>query len=366
MGKYSNFVKTYLFVKKNIIGVDLGTTSGRVILAKVGSGSFSYEEIHHFGVDPDITKLYWEILSGLMMMGDMGVKVDSIGVDASSRDLPESINYLLTGLKKTTKPGAIIGMLRKEIGDECGIGLVKVVSVPVNDIVPALTVVPAEDENFAYLNLGTKGVFGIETASPIDSLEAKDESFTNEEGLNGASYFYKNISGMWILERCMKEWELKGKKYTYDSIARLMTKTRECISLIDVDDPIFVSPQSMLKAIEEYCIEHRLSIPNTDAMVIRCIFDSLVLKYAQTMKKLESFSPFPINRLHIIGVSSKNDFLNQQTANALNMPVIVGPAEATSIGNIMTQAKALNIVESIWDIRDYVKNTVPTAIFLPE
>lgn len=472
-------------MKRNIIGIDLGATSGRIILAKVGGGSFSYKEIHRFPNEIvekegkyywDITKLYWEILSGLMMVGDMGVKVDSIGVDAwgvdfvyvgedgeiignprSYRDpytkkapqqlfktiskdkiydktgiqildfntlfqlyaarkekfeplekakhilfIPDAISYMLTGkmvceysilstsqlMNPRTKcldkelldavgiseemfpeivmPGTAIGTLRKEIGDECGLGAVQVIAVAGHDTASAVAAVPAEDENFAYLSSGTWSLMGIETSEPIISEDSFRDNFTNEGGVNGSTRFLKNITGMWILERCMSEWAKKGKIYTHESIAQLMGKTRECISIIDVDDPLFANPKRMIPAIEKYCTNHQLSIPNTDAMFIRCIFDSLVKKYTQTLIKLVTLSPFPIDNLYIIGGGSKNHFLNQLIANAIHIPVIAGPAEATSIGNIMVQAKALGIVDSIWDIRDYVRNTVCTAAFLPE
>ena len=263
-------------------------------------------------------------------------------------------------------PGSVIGYLRNEIAKECGLGQVKVIAVAGHDTASAVAAIPSEDENFAYLSSGTWSLMGIETKSPIINDLSSKMNFTNEGGVEGTTRFLKNITGMWILEQCRKDWKAQGKDYTYEEITKMAESLPKSSYTIDVDDPLFANPENMNDALRQYCASAQYPLPDSDAATARLIFDSLADKYAKVLKMLSQFAPFPINRLHIIGGGAKNNFLNRLTANAVGIPVIAGPAEATAIGNMMVQAKALKVVKSFEQMRKYIRESTETTLFNPE
>ena len=137
-------------------------------------------------------------------------------------------------------------------------------------------------------------------------------------------------------------------------------------SMVDTDHASFANPASMTKAIIDYCIATGQTAPSTHAEFVRCIFESLSLKYKYVLGLLKNLAPFPIEKLHVIGGGSKNPLLNQWTANSIGIPVIAGPSEATAIGNIMIQAKAAGCVDSLQEMRLIIGESVQLDEFIPE
>jgi rhamnulokinase len=265
-----------------------------------------------------------------------------------------------------TLPGEIIGNILTSIQIECGIEQTPVIAVAGHDTASAIAAVPAENENFAYLSSGTWSLMGIEVKEPIISEQSFALNFTNEGGIEGTTRFLKNITGMWLLEQCRKEWELLGQSYTYDEIVRLSDSVDGFQSIIDPDYPGFANPESMTNAIIAYCTDTNQKTPESHAEFIRCIFDSLALKYRYVLNCLRTVAPFAIEKLHVIGGGSQNKLLNQLIANSIGIPVVAGPSEATAIGNVMVQAKGLGIVKSLSEMRAIIGNSVSLETFYPE
>ena len=263
-------------------------------------------------------------------------------------------------------PGQVIAPLCEALADETRIGRVDVVAVAGHDTASAVAAVPAENERFAYLSSGTWSLMGIETREPIISEESFRLNFTNEGGVDGTTRFLKNICGMWLLEQCRKEWARDGKEYTYPEIVAMANSAEPFAHFINPDDASFANPQSMLKAIEEFCVRTGQKAPESDAAVIRTIFESLALRYREVLEMLEKMAPFAIDVLHIIGGGSKNALLNQYTANATGKRVVAGPSEATAIGNVMIQAIGAGAVESLAEARKIIRASVETEEFLPQ
>lgn len=263
-------------------------------------------------------------------------------------------------------PGQVIAPLCEALADETRIGRVDVVAVAGHDTASAVAAVPAENERFAYLSSGTWSLMGIETREPIISEESFRLNFTNEGGVDGTTRFLKNICGMWLLEQCRKEWARDGKEYTYPEIVAMANSAEPFAHFINPDDASFANPQSMLKAIEEFCVRTGQKTPESDAAVIRTIFESLALRYREVLEMLEKMAPFAIDVLHIIGGGSKNALLNQYTANATGKRVVAGPSEATAIGNVMMQAIGAGAVESLAEARKIIRASVETEEFLPQ
>jgi len=276
------------------------------------------------------------------------------------------MNIEPTILPQMVMPGTVVGNLEKSIQRECNVREIPFIAVAEHDTASAVVAVPAEDENFAYLSSGTWSLMGIETKNPIITEESYRLNFTNEGGVDGTIRFLKNITGMWLLERCRDEWKFDGNSYTYSEIVQMAESVRSFQFLIDPDDSIFSNPESMTQAITVFCRNSGQKVPATHAEFIRCIFDSLALKYKYVLESLQELSPFPINRLHVIGGGSQNNLLNQLTANAIGLPVIAGPAEATAMGNIMMQAKGLGLINSLTEIRSIIRNSVELETFYPQ
>ncbi len=207
---------------------------------------------------------------------------------------------------------------------------------------------------------------GIETKEPVITEESFKMNITNEGGVDGTIRFLKNITGMWLLEQCRKEWEREGIKYSYPEIIALSDSVEAFRRLIDPDDSTFANPESMTKAISDYCKKTNQPLPVNHADYIRCIFDSLALKYKYVFRCLEQMAPFTIEKLHVIGGGSQNKLLNQFTANATGVVVVAGPSEATAIGNAMIQAKGSGVVHSLQEIREIIRNSYTPDLFYPQ
>ncbi len=263
-------------------------------------------------------------------------------------------------------PGHLIGTLRDDIAAECELGKVPVVTVAGHDTASAVAAVPALNEHFAYLSSGTWSLMGIEVKDAIINEETANLNFTNEGGVEGTTRFLKNITGMWLLEQCLKEWKKEGITYEYEKLVQMADSVPAFQSMIDPDHPSFANPASMTEAIRKYCTSTSQHIPASHAEIVRCIFESLALKYNHIMGLLKQFAPFPIEKLHVIGGGSKNPLLNQFTANAIGIPVVAGPSEATAIGNIMIQAKAAGVVDSLPEMRKIICDSVQLDEFVPK
>ena len=268
-------------------------------------------------------------------------------------------------LGEIVMPGHLIGTLRDDLAEESELGKINVVAVAGHDTGAAVAAVPASNENFAYLSSGTWSLMGIEVKDAIINEETSKYNFTNEGGVEGTTRFLKNITGMWILEQCMKEWKKEGITYAYEKIVQMADTVEPFQSLIDTDHTSFACPGCMTKAIQDYCAASGQKVPQTHPEFVRCIFESLSLKYRYILDLLKGLAPFPIEKLHVIGGGSKNPLLNQWTANSIGIPVAAGPSEATAIGNIMLQAKAAGCVDSLFEMRQIIAESVHIDEFLP-
>ena len=261
-------------------------------------------------------------------------------------------------------PGTIIGTLTEEVKSITGLGDVPVIAVAGHDTASAVAAVPARDEHFAYLSSGTWSLMGIETKEAVINERSFEYNFTNEGGIEGTTRFLKNICGMWLYERCRKEWT--DAPSSHSELQAQAMKVKPFQSLINPDDEDFVNPVSMVAAIQNYCKKTGQHVPQGYAEICRCIFDSLALRYRQTFSWLKEFADFDIDILHIIGGGSLNSYLNQFTANSTGVEVLAGPQEGTAIGNIMIQAKACGVVENIWEMRKIIANSIQMKRFVPQ
>jgi rhamnulokinase len=261
-------------------------------------------------------------------------------------------------------PGTLLGNILPEIQEETGSGIIPCVAVASHDTASAVASVPAEGKNWAYLSSGTWSLLGIESTQPLVSEKSLEMNFTNEGGVEGTTRFLKNIMGMWLIQECKRIWDQKNE-ITWQEIVDLSNKAISFKCLINPDDSVFLNPGNMPQAIQNYCRKTKQTVPETKGEIARCIYDSLALKYKYTLGQIETITGGKIEKLHIIGGGANNELLNQFTANATGIPVIAGPTEATAIGNILMQAKALDVLNSLQEAREVVKNSFGVKIYIP-
>lgn len=313
---------------------------------------------------------------------------------------PDTLNYLFTGIKKNeytiastsqllkpgkaewekklfdsagipfhlteeiVQPGSVLGDLLPEVLEETGSERIPCIAVAGHDTASAIVSVPAQGGNWAYLSSGTWSLLGIESPVPLVSEKTLEMNFTNEGGVEGTTRFLKNIMGMWLIQECKRIWDEEGE-LDWQQIVDLSIAAKPFKFLINPDDSSFLNPGNMPLAIQEFCAKTNQPVPETKGEIARCIYDSLVLKYKFTIKQIESVTGLPIEKLHIIGGGAHNVIMNQLTADAIGIPVFAGPTEATAIGNIMLQAKALGKVKSLSEIREIVKNSFEVTEYKP-
>lgn len=293
-----------------------------------------------------------------------GALIDAYKQDLDKRIL-ENLGLDTSRFGKLVMPGHIVGNLKPEIAEETGLGSVPIVAVAGHDTASAVAAIPALNRNFAYLSSGTWSLMGIETNAPVINETTESHNITNEGGVEGTVRLLKNITGMWIVEQCLKQWKSEGTIYTYSQMVEL-AENSNTVCIIDPDDSSFTAPANMVVAINEYCRATNQPVPATHGEYIRSIFESLARKYAKTLDVFRGLSEYPIERLHVIGGGSRNAFLNQLTADACGIPVIAGPAEATALGNIMIQAIASGDVRTLAEMRKVIADNIETVTYYPK
>ncbi|MEU4291094.1 rhamnulokinase family protein [Kribbella sp. NPDC026596] len=433
---------------KRVAAVDLGASSGRVMLGAVGDGRLDLTEIHRFWNGPvqvsgtlhwDILHLYRSLLEGLRTAGAVdGIGIDSWAVDYGLLDtsgrllsnpvhyrdsrtdgvmervlekvsaselyeitglqqlpfntiyqlaaenaldraevllmIPDLLSYWLTGevgaertnasttqlydvrargwsdvlaakvgiprelLPALREPGEVVGTLLPYVVEETGLdAATPVIAVGSHDTASSVVAVPAGDERFAYISSGTWSLVGLELEAPVLTEEARSANFTNEGGVDGRTRFLRNVMGLWILQECQRVW---GD----DDLPRLLQEAADAppfAVLIDPDAPEFLAPGNMPQRIDEHCRATGQEPPRSRAAAVRCVLESLALAYRRTLRSAQSIADRAVDVLHVIGGGSQNELLCQLTADACGLPVLAGPVEASALGNVLVQARAL-------------------------
>lgn len=261
--------------------------------------------------------------------------------------------------------GTIIGELTDELSKELGIQNLKVIAVAGHDTQSAIAAVPTEDEDFAYISCGTWSLMGFESNQPIINEKSMNLSVTNEGGVGGKITVLKNIMGLWLIQECKRHWDNKGQGCTFAELDEKVIHAKPFISFVDPDDISFIAPGNMPERIREYCRKTGQPVPETKGEVVRCITQSLALKYRMTLEKLEDLLGRKLPVIHMVGGGIKDKLLCRFTAEATGRSVIAGPIEASSIGNILVQAMALGNVKDLKEIRSIVKASFPIVTYTP-
>ena len=248
-------------------------------------------------------------------------------------------------------PGASLGPITADVAERTGLPeTVQVIAAPSHDTASAVAAVGLDDDT-AFLSSGTWSLLGIRLGEPITSEAARRSGYANEGGADGI-LFLQNITGLWILQQLADSWRAEGLDADYPTLialaeafeaaeaAEAVGGTPRAPKLIDVDDPAFARPTRMEQAIADHLTARSHAAPQSRGETVLIVLRSLAARYARGIEELTAVTGRRLRRLHIIGGGSRNALLNRLTAEATGLELTAGPAEATAIGNILTQVKA--------------------------
>jgi len=467
-----------------VLAFDLGASSGRALLGRLGDGKIEAEELHRFPNDPvrvgdrlhwDILRLYHEMKQALLKAKHRGIQLQSLGIDSWAVDfgligpdgellgnpyhyrdarnepamarvlreipaeeifrrtgiqflpfntifqlaalkhadspalreaqrmlmIPDLLRYFLTGetaheftnatttqlfnpalggwdvdlirrlglpetlFGRVLQPGSAAGIVRPSVCEELGIDPVPVVAVAEHDTGSAVAAIPTASRTFAYLSCGTWSLMGTEVEQPVINETALKLNFTNEGGVAGTYRLLKNIMGLWILQECKREWERRGLSHSYEELVELAGKAPAFACFIDPDDGLFLPPGDMPERIRQYALRTGQRPPEDTGAYVRCILESLALKYRYVLEMTERLSGKAFPGLHMVGGGIRNPLLCRWTANAIGRPVWAGPEEGSGIGNLAVQWIASGELADIWEARRVIAASFPVAVYEP-
>ncbi len=262
------------------------------------------------------------------------------------------------------EPGTIIGTLRPSMAQNSSLARTPVIAPACHDTGSAVAAITARDGT-AFLSSGTWSLIGTELNAPIVTPQALKLNFTNEGGVNGTTRLLKNVMGLWILQGCRNYWTTKGQSADYRELVELAGREPAFKHLVDPDDECFLRPANMPAAVDDFCRKTNQPAPSSPGAYVRCVMESLALKYRRVLGNLEQLCGKHIEQLRVIGGGSKNRMLNQFTADATGRRVLAGPAEATALGNIAIQILASGEASSLQEVRAIVDRSFPTEVFEP-
>jgi rhamnulokinase len=283
-----------------------------------------------------------------------------------ARALLRSLDVPVFILPPVTRPGTVLAMVRTDVVEECGFTRsFPAIAVGSHDTASAVAAIPNMDEESVFLSSGTWSLMGVEAVKPDTSEEAQRLGFTNEVGADGAVLLLKNITGLWIVQECMRQWASEGLNIGWEDLAAEAEAARAFQSFIDPDAPGFQTQCDMPRAIREYCKASGQTSPETAGEMARCAYESLSLKYRSVLESLRKLTRRELKKIRVVGGGGLNAVLCQMTADACDCQVVSGPAEASALGNVMLQAVATGHLDDVRSGRAALAESVQCVVFEP-
>lgn len=306
---------------------------------------------HRLLMVPDLLA-YW-------LTGEHGAEVTNASttqlLDVRTRtwatDLIEKIGVDPALFPALREPGTVIGPASDGT---------PVIAVGSHDTASAIVGVPAADERFAYISCGTWSLVGVELDRPVLTEASRAANFTNELGVDGTVRYLRNVMGLWLLQECVREWGAD----TVDLLREAAGRPRGAV--IDPDEPVFLPPGDMPTRIVDACRRAGQPVPADPPAVVRCIVDSLADAHRRAVVQAQELSGSEVDVVHVVGGGARNSLLCQLTADACGLPVLAGPVEATALGNVLVQARALGAIDGdLARLRALIRATQPLTRYEP-
>ena len=284
-------------------------------------------------------------------------------VNAETKDwdyeLIDKLGYPRKMFQKLIMPGTSVGHFTEEVKAEVGFD-VEVVAPATHDTGSAVLAVPANDDDFIYISSGTWSLMGIEREKADCSKKSCEMNFTNEGGYAGRFRYLKNIMGLWMIQSVRHEYD---DKYGFAEICQMAEEAKDFPSRVDANDECFLSPESMIEEVKDYCRRTGQKVPETLGEIATVIYTSLAECYAKTAKELEEMTERTFSRIHVVGGGSNAGYLNELTARATGKEVHAGPGEATAIGNITAQMLKAEEFKSIEEARTTIHESFGIKVY---
>ncbi len=242
---------------------------------------------------------------------------------------------------------------------------IPVIATASHDTASAVTAVPTDEQEFVFISCGTWSLLGTVTEKPILSDGAFEEGFSNEGMPEGKIKFLKNIMGLWMIQECRRLWSRQGEALSFDELERAASESAPFRAFLDAEDSCFANPDNMEEAVIGYCRRSGQPIPESKGEILRCIYESLAMKYRYSVERLEELTGRRFDRIHIIGGGCRDRLLCGFTADASGREVIAGPSEATALGNGINQLIGLGAIASVAEGRRLLRRGQKTERFLP-
>jgi rhamnulokinase len=284
-----------------------------------------------------------------------------------AREMLTEIGLSTHMLGPLSPPGTTVGTLRPKIAEITGLpaGL-RIIAPAAHDTASAVAAVPAaEGTQWCYLSSGTWSLLGAELAAPCITEAAQAAMFTNELGVGGTTRFLKNIPGLWLVQECRRDFARHGQDLDYVSLTQLASEATAFRTLIDPAHPTFQSPGGMLQKIADFANSSNQPVPDAPGQFVRCALESLALACRDKLDMLEATLQRRFDVIHVVGGGGKNGLLCQMTADATGRRVVVGPYEATAMGNALVQALAVGDLRDLHELRRAVARSVDLVSYEP-
>jgi rhamnulokinase len=262
-------------------------------------------------------------------------------------------------------PGTGLGTLAPWLQELCGCGPLDVVLPLTHDTGSAVAAAPVMEPGFAFISSGTWSLVGTEVPTPMIDPQGLVLNITNEGGWNGTFRFLKNVLGLWLVQECRRTYARAGTEFTYEELTALAAEAPPLRSIVDPDDATFFAPGDMPARLTAYCRRTGQPVPDGVGATVRCILESLALKYRYVIESIETILARRLSPIVVLGGGARNTLLNQFTADALQRPVIAGPVEATALGNLVVQMIGRGELADLPEARALIRNSTPLATHAP-
>lgn len=287
------------------------------------------------------------------------------GIGSWSSDILDAFGIKESLFTKITSGGTILAPVSDKLCRELNIASIPVISVAGHDTQCAQLAVPAEEASFVFISSGTWSLLGTELDAPLIHEQTYRNNFTNELGFGGKTSLLKNITGLWLIQECRRQWKKEGYDYSFSELEAMAKSSPGFTGFIDPDNPEFSKSGDLPGRIREFCFKTGQVIPENYTQVVNCIYGSLALKYRHCMNQLEQCTGCSYPAVHIVGGGAKDEYLSQLAADATGKIVFAGPEEATVLGNLCIQLLTLGKISDIKSAREMIRNSQKVKQFIP-
>ena len=359
---FSRFTQEELYANTGIQTMSLNTVFQ--VLSEVLGNSGRLAEGNRLLFMPDLINHHLTGVAACEYSIASTSQMMDMSTGAWSKKVLQALNIPEHMFAELVQPGTLLGEVRPELAESLNVKHpLNLIAVGGHDTASAVVAVPTDKRDYAYLSSGTWSLMGLEADQALISDASFEHNLTNEGGVSGTIRFLKNITGLWIVQECQREWAEAGEDIGFGELAQMAADSTPFMAVIDVDHAPFLKPGDMPEKIKAYCRDSGQTEPQSKGEIIRVVLEGLALKYRITIELLDEFHGSRIPTLHIIGGGIQNKLLNQLTADATGRKVITGPVEATALGNIVMQMIATGDLNSLQSGRDLVAASFPVDVY---